>query len=129
MTTSARSYLRKTCLALAAAGALLTVPAKADFCAEQMQHMLAAAQGLGQGQAAGDACGTDMTKMAAAVTRGWKCQGASADQLTKLQAAIAEARKSNKVASCPVDKAAHAQQIAKATADLEAGLAKSNCKG
>lgn len=122
-------FLRTTALALAVAGALLSRPASAEFSAEQMQHMLAAAQGLGQGQAAGDACGTDMTKMAAAVARGWKCQGASADQLTKLQAAIAEARKGGKVASCPVDKAAHAAQIAKATADLEAGLAASNCKG
>ena len=129
MTTSARLPVRGCILAFAIACIGPMAPARAEFTAEQMQHMLAAATGLGQGQAAGDACGTDMSAMAALVARGWKCQGASPDQVSKLQAAAAEARKSNKVGSCPVDKSAHAQQIAKSTADLEAGLTKANCKG
>ena len=110
-------------------GPVGTVAGQAQFNDEQMKAMLAAADGLGQGQAAGDACGTDMAAMAVAVARGWKCQGASADQITKLQAAVTDARKKGKGAACPIDKAAHAQQIAATTAQLEAGLAKVNCKG
>ena len=104
-------------------------PTQAQFNDEQMKAMLAAASGLGQGQAAGDACGTDMSKMSGLIARGWKCQGASAEQISKLQATVSDARKTNKVAACPTDKAAHAQMIAKTTTELEAGLAKVNCKG
>ena len=110
-------------------GPVGTVAGQAQFNDEQMKAMLAAADGLGRGQAAGDACGTDMSAMATLIARGWKCQGASAEQITKLQAAVSDARKNNKVGSCPTDKAAHAQQIAKSSAELEAGLAKVNCKG
>lgn len=112
---------------LACLGAL--APAQAQFNDEQMKANLTAAEGMGQGQAAGDACGTDMAPMSALVARGWKCQGASADQLAKLQAAVADARKKHKIAACPMDKAAHAQQIAQTTTHLDAGLAKINCKG
>ena len=104
-------------------------PTQAQFNDDQMKTMLAAAAGLGHGQAAADACGTDMTAMAGLIARGWKCQGASAEQISKLQATVSDARKSNKVAACPTDKAAHAQMIAKTTAELEAGLVKVNCKG
>jgi K+-sensing histidine kinase KdpD len=109
--------------------ALASQTAHAQFSDEQMKAMLASADTLGQGQATSDICGTDMTAMSAAVARGWKCQGGTAEQITKLQAAVAASRKGAKLAACPSEKAAHAQQVAKSTADLEAGLAKANCKG
>ena len=114
---------------LAAAIALAHTPTQAQFNDDQMKSMLAAAAGLGQGQAAADACGNDMAKMASLIARGWKCQGASSEQLARLQSVAADARKAKKVAACPTDKATHAQQIAKSTVELEAGLAKVNCKG
>jgi hypothetical protein len=115
--------------AFVAASFLAQTPADAQFTDQQMQSMLGAAAGLGQAQSAGEACGTDMAKMSSLIARGWKCQGASPDLLSKLQAAVDIGRKASKVAACPTDKAAHAQQIAKTTAELEAGLAKVNCKG
>lgn len=129
MTIWARAFVRATIASCAFASVTVVSAARADFNAEQMTSMLAAAGVLGESQAAGDACGTDMAPMAKLIARGWKCQGASADQITKLQAAVSDARKSKKVAACPTDKAAHAQQIAKSSADLEAGLAKLDCKG
>ena len=114
---------------LVASCLLLSTATNAQFNDQQMQSMLGAAAGLGQGQAASEACGTDMAKMSSLIVRGWKCQGASSEQMTKLQAAVDIGRKASKVAACPTDKAAHAQQIAKTTAELEAGLAKVNCKG
>lgn len=115
--------------AVVAASIALIGPAQAQFNEQQMKEMLKAAEGLGQGQATGDACGVDYNNMATLVARGWKCQGASADQLAKLQAAAAESRKKNKVAACPTDKAAAAKQVAQTAANLEAGLTKANCKG
>ena len=126
--TKPTTHLARSSLA-ACALALSSLGASAQFNDDQMKAMLATASGLGMSQAAGDACGTDMSAMANLIARGWKCQGASADQLSKLQTAVADARKGNKVGACPMDKAAHAQQMAKTTAELEAGLAKVNCKG
>ena len=118
--------LAVSCIAF---GAGVASPVLADFTGEQMTAMLGAAEGLGLGEAIGEACGTDMSKMNGLVVRGWKCQGASAEQLVKLTAAVATSRQGNKAPSCPLDKAAHAKQIAESTAQLEQGLTKINCKG
>ena len=120
------TVLAVSCVAFSVSSA---APARAQITGEQMTAMLGAAQGLGLGEAIGDACGTDMSKMSGLVARGWKCQGATAEQVAKLTAAVAESRRGNKPPSCPTDKAAHASQIAESTAQLEAGLAKINCKG
>jgi hypothetical protein len=129
MKQSMRLFAQTVIVASAAASAGFSPAARADFNAEQMQAMSAAASVLGEQQAAGDACGTDMAPMAKLIARGWTCQGASADQIAKLQATMTDARKKGKVAACPTDKAAHGQQIAQSTAALEAGLVKANCKG
>ena len=129
MKLSMRPFVRTVVASAAISCLVLSTAGRADFNAEQMQAMSAAASVLGEQQAAGDACGTDMTPMAKLIARGWTCQGASADQIAQLQATMAGARKSNKVAACPTDKASHAQQIAQSTKALESGLTKANCKG
>ena len=129
MTQLARPFALSCFVSFALTCGPWAAPAQAQFNAEQMTAMQAAATVMGEGQATGDACGTDMTAMGNLIARGWKCQGASAAQIASLQALMADARKKNKVAACPTDKAAHAQQITQSTAALEAGLAKVNCKG
>jgi hypothetical protein len=129
MQLSMRLFAQTVIVSSAIACVSFSPAARADFNAEQMQAMSAAASVLGEQQAAGDACGTDMAPMAKLIARGWTCQGASGDQIAKLQATMAGARKTNKVAACPTDKVAHGQQIAQSTAALEAGLVKANCKG
>ena len=116
-------------LSCAISGLLGAMPAQAEFNDKQMKAMLASADLLGRADAVAEACGTETAAMAAAMARNWKCQGASADQITKLQATVAAARKRGKVAACPGDKAVNAKAYAATTAQLEAAAAVAKCQG